>query len=444
MRVRRPHHTRSFASGAIPVSKLNVLSALLLRSPLLWGGALSFAFFALIHGGIISDANVIRYLAGHWVEYVEVVMFCVGMAALLLRAGDLVRQRRGLDRPLLEPAAAGGVDPAEAATLAAALPAADSGYLPRRLREALDLVVRTGSADDLENHLKYLADLDAARASQGYGLVRFVVWAIPIMGFLGTVIGITVAIACLSPTQLENISGVVAGLGTAFDTTATALALSMVLMFLQFVIDRYEQQLLGTVDEMAWTALAGRFQSLSGGDGSALAVARLGETLSRGSARLIEAQEKAWTALERTAAAGVRQLLDESAVTIRSSLSAALDDSLARWAESLAHTQDDLAVRREERWTQAAESLATAVRGLESRQEALERQTSVLEGIIDTTRDIASLERTLDANLTTLTSTGRFEETLTTLAAAVQLLAARASDQRRGDVEIIRRTGKAA
>jgi biopolymer transport protein ExbB/TolQ len=444
MRVRCPHHARSFASGATPVSKLNVLSALLLRSPLLWGGALSFAFFALIHGGIISDANVIRYLAGHWVEYVEVVMFCVGLAALLLRAGDLVRQRRGLDKPLLEPAATGGVDPAEAATLAAALPVADSGYLPRRLREALDLVIRTGSADDLENHLKYLADLDAARASQGYGLVRFVVWAIPIMGFLGTVIGITVAIACLSPTQLENISGVVAGLGTAFDTTATALALSMVLMFLQFVIDRYEQQLLGTVDEMAWTALAGRFQSLSGGDGSALAVARLGETLSRGSARLIEAQEKAWTALERTAAAGVRQLLDESAVTIRSSLSAALDDSLARWAESLAHTQDDLAVRREERWTQAAESLATAVRGLESRQEALERQTSVLEGIIDTTRDIASLERTLDANLTTLTSTGRFEETLTTLAAAVQLLAARASDQRRGDVEIIRRTGKAA
>ena len=60
------------------------------------------------------------------------------------------------------------------------------------------------------------------------------------------------------------------------------------------------------------------------------------------------------------------------------------------------------------------------------------------------TRDIAALERSLDANLSTLAATGRFEETLTTLAAAVQLLAARAADQRRGDIDAVRRTGKAA
>ena len=424
------------------MSKLNYLSALLLRSPLLWGGAMAVAFFGLIHGGIVTDANVIRYLAGHWVEYVEVALFCVGLAALALHAGNLVHQRRGMEGVHLDPIPDGGADPAEAATLAATIPAG-SGYLPRRLREALDLVVRTGSADDLENHLKYLSDLDAARASQGYGLVRFVVWAIPIMGFLGTVIGITVAIACLSPTQLENISGVVAGLGTAFDTTATALALSMVLMFLQFVVDRFEQRLLARVDEVAWTGLAGRFQSLGAG-GDALAVARLGETLSRGSARLLEAQEQAWSALERTAAAGVRQLLDESGGTIRQSLTAALDDSLARWADSFARTQDQLASRREERWTEAAESLATAVRSLESRHEAIERQTGAIAGIVEATRDIASLERSLDANLSTLAATGRFEETLTSLAAAVQLLAVRASDQRRGDAEVMRRTGKAA
>ena len=61
------------------------------------------------------------------------------------------------------------------------------------------------------------------------------------MGFLGTVIGITVAIANLSPSQMENITDVVAGLGTAFDTTATALGLSMVLMFSHFLVDRQEQ-----------------------------------------------------------------------------------------------------------------------------------------------------------------------------------------------------------
>jgi len=426
-----------------PVSKLSSLSALLLRSPLLWGGAMSFTFFALIHAGVITNALVIRYLAGHWVEYVETAMFCVGLAFLGLHVESLVRQRRRVGEPLLEPAADGGVDPAEATRLAASIPTAAVGYLPRRLREALDLVVRTGTADDLENHLKYLSDLDASRASQGYGLVRFVIWAIPIMGFLGTVIGITEAIACLSPTQLDNISGVVAGLGTAFDTTAQALGLSMILMFLQFMIEKYEQRLLGDVDDAAWAALAGRFQALGGGDGAALAVARLGETLGRGTARLLEAQEHAWASLERTATAGVRTLLEESGGAIRESLTAALDESLATWTTSFARTQDDLAARREDRWAAAAESLAAAVRGLEQRHDAIERQTTAIAGVVEATRDITALERSLDANLATVASTGRFEETLATLSAAVQLLAARAADQAR-DVHAIRRTGKAA
>jgi hypothetical protein len=237
---------------------------------------------------------------------------------------------------------------------------------------------------------------------------------------------------------------VVAGLGTAFDTTATALALSMVLMFLQFLVDKYEQGLLSSIDEAAWNALAGRFQSLGDGDGAAVAVTRLGETLSRGSARLLEAQEQAWASLEKAATAGVRQLLDEGGESLRSSLTAALDESLARWSGSFARTQDELASRREERWTDAAAALAEAVRSLEGRHAAIERQTEAIAGITATARDVVALERSLDANLATLATTGRFEETLTTLAAAVQLLAARAGDQRRGDVEGLRRSGKAA
>ncbi len=425
------------------MSKLNAFSALLLRSPLLWGGALAFAFFSLIHGGVISDPTVIRYLAGHWVEYAEVTLFCVGLAALVLRGIDLVGQRRQFREPLLGPIPQGGEDPAAATDLAASLPASD-GYLPRRLREALDLVTRTGSAEGLEDHLKYLADIDASRASQGYGLVRFIVWAIPIMGFLGTVIGITVAIANLSPTQLENISGVVAGLGTAFDTTATALALSMLLMFLQFVLDRSEQQLLARVDDAAWSLLAGRFQSLGEEEGAALAVARLGETVSRGTARLLESQEQAWRSLERTAADGIRQLVAEGSEAFSQSLSGALERSLGSWAESLATAHEEAAARREDRWTAAAESLAVAIQGLERHHESLGRQAEMLGSVVEATRDIATLERALDANLAALSATGRFEETLTTLAAAVHLLSARATARGIEEIEAARKSGKAA
>jgi len=438
----------------IHVSKLNSLTTSLLRSPILWGCALSFGFFSLIHMGLVTHPLVIRYLAGHWCEYVEVAMFFVGLAALLIKAAELRRQRADVHEERLEPIPEGGQDPAVAAELASTLPEDDarsgssSSYLDRRLREALDLVVRTGTADSLEEHLKYLSDLDAARAAQSYGLVRFVIWAIPIMGFLGTVIGITDAIACLSPTQLDNMSGVVGGLGVAFDTTAIALGLSMVLMLVQFGVDRYEQSLLSEVDAEVWAALAGRFQSLAGDGGATLALARLGETMSRGSARLLEAQEQSWRTLERTAAANLATVLEDMGRTLNASLSASLDGTLSRWSESLVAAHESALSHREDRWTRTAESLAEAVRGLERHHGSLADQTALLGKVVDATRDIAALERSLDANLSTLAATGRFDETLATLAAAVQLLAVRAGDvsgdQRRVELLSARRTGKAA
>lgn len=432
------------------MSKVNDLSNRLLRSPVLWGSAISFLFFALIHGGVITDANVIRYLAGHWVEYVEVVMFGVGLAALAIKGGDLIRQRAGVGDELLEAIPEGGQAPAEADRLVSSLPATRErdGYLPRRLREALDLVMRTGSAEGLQDHLKYLSDLDAARAAQSYGLVRFVIWAIPIMGFLGTVIGITVAIAGLSPTELENITGVVAGLGTAFDTTATALALSMVLMFMQFVIDRYEQALLGEVDQAAWSTMAGRFQSVEVvDDGTSLAIARLGEAVGRSSTRLIEAQEQSWRALEHSAAENIEKSFAVTASHLQTTLSHSLDSTLAKWSESLVQAQANLASTREDRWTAAAESMAAAMRSFEQHQKTLAGQAELLGKVVDATHNVAALERALDSNLSTLAGSGRFEETLATLAAAVQLLAARAQDAsvepRRVDLQVSAR-GKAA
>ena len=429
------------------VSLASSLTAILLRSPLVWGGAAACAFFALIHGGVITHAGTIRYLAGHWVEYVETAMFCVGLAALVLKSHDVFRQRSRLDDDWLPAVPEGGQEATAATALRDSIGEDAEGWLPRRLREALDMVARTGAPEGLEDHLKYLSDLDAARAAQGHGLVKFIIWAIPIMGFLGTVIGITEAIANLSPTQLENITLVVSGLGVAFDTTATALALSMVLMFFQFLLDRGEQRLLADVDETAWATLAGRFQTPAGGDVTALAVARLGETVSRSTSRLLEAQEKAWQGLEQAAGVGVERMLTESGQALRTAVTASLEETLSRWQSSLAAAHAHLTGKHEDRWARAAESLSTAVAGLGRHQQTINEQTELLSRVVDATRDVTSLERALESNLTSLGAAGRFEETLATLSAAVQLLAARTGDiaePRRVDLSLVRRSGTAA
>ena len=423
------------------------LTTLLVRSPLVWGGAAAFAFFALIRAGVVTHPGTIRYLAGHWVEYVETTMFCVGLAALVIKMIDVATQRSHVEETWLDAPADGGDEPGTAVSLRDSIDEDAEGWLPRRLREALDMVARTGSPEGLEDHLKYLSDLDAARAASGHGLVRFIVWAIPIMGFLGTVIGITEAIANLSPTQLENITLVVAGLGVAFDTTATALALSMVLMFVQFLLDRQEQQLLAAVDETAWATLAGRFQTPAGGDVTALAVARLGEAVTRSTRELIEAQAKAWQGLEQTAGAGVERMLAESGVALRTAVTTSLEETLGHWHSSLAEAHAHLTGAHEDRWAKAAGALSEAVAGLGRHQQAIAGQTELLARVVDATRDIATLERALEGNLATLGSAGRFEETLTALSAAVQLLAARAADvaePRRVDLAVVRRVGHAA
>jgi biopolymer transport protein ExbB/TolQ len=393
----------------------------------------------MIHGGVITNEYVVRYLAGHWVEYLEVGLFCVGLSGLGLKVLSLMTQRRELALSLLPPAPAGGQHPSEAAQLVRQLQDdADEepgGYLSQRLADALDLVMRTGEADELENHLKYLADVAAARAHASYGLVRFVVWAIPIMGFLGTVIGITVAIANLSPTQLENISGVVAGLGTAFDTTATALALSMLLMFVQFLVERSEYAVLEQVDDRAWDMLAGRFQTDGVADGSALAVARLGDAVGRSSAQLLEAQANSWKELERVAAGSLEGVFAGLADRLRETLAESLDQTLATWRESLVAAHRELAGERDGRWEQAAQTMDAAVVALERHQEKLVGQTATLERVVSMLDDIASLEQSLENNLAAVTATGRFEEAVISLSAATQLLAARARESHRSHLD---------
>lgn len=92
-----------------------------------------------------------------------------------------------------------------------------------------------GSAEDLDDQLRNFADADSIEFEGSFGLTRFITWAIPILGFLGTVLGITGAISGVTPEMLEkSMSTVTDGLALSFDATALALALTMVCMFLAF------------------------------------------------------------------------------------------------------------------------------------------------------------------------------------------------------------------
>src|SRR5205085_11744944 len=136
----------------------------------------------------------------------------------------------------------------------------------------LDFLKNRGSARGLDDQLRALADNDALALDGSYSLTRFITWAIPILGFLGTVLGITKAISGVTPEVLEqSLSSVTDGLALAFDATALGLALTMVTMFAGFVVERAEQGVLEAVDRYAADQLAHRFERPGGGQGQALA-----------------------------------------------------------------------------------------------------------------------------------------------------------------------------
>ncbi len=79
------------------------------------------------------------------------------------------------------------------------------------------------------------------------GDLRFVIWAVPSVGFIGTVIGIGDALGqahkVMDTTldQMASIQDITASLGVAFDTTLVALVCSVLLMFARTIVDRIDE-----------------------------------------------------------------------------------------------------------------------------------------------------------------------------------------------------------
>jgi biopolymer transport protein ExbB/TolQ len=145
-----------------------------------------------------------------------------------------------------------------------------SSFLVNRLLLALDHFQARKDAQEVGTVLTAQADIDAGRVDSSYAMLRVLIWAIPILGFIGTVIGISDAVAGFTQSiqaaqELDVIKTalghVTAGLATAFDTTLIALVLSMVIMFPTNSLQKSEEDLLSTVDQFCNENLLRRLQS---------------------------------------------------------------------------------------------------------------------------------------------------------------------------------------
>jgi len=121
-------------------------------------------------------------------------------------------------------------------------PEAQKRLLPRALKLALDRFEVTRSVHETAAAVTEECQTEALSLDADNSMLRFVVWGIPAVGFVGTARGIGNALQDAQNALLGDISGVTAGLGITFNSTLTALTLCLLMMFLlhqlQHVQDR--------------------------------------------------------------------------------------------------------------------------------------------------------------------------------------------------------------
>ena len=74
-------------------------------------------------------------------------------------------------------------------------------------------------------------------------MIRYILWAIPSIGFIGTVRGIGDALGSANKAVSGDISAVTESLGVAFNSTLIALLLSILLMFLVHQLQLLQERL---------------------------------------------------------------------------------------------------------------------------------------------------------------------------------------------------------
>jgi biopolymer transport protein ExbB/TolQ len=384
----------------------------------------------------LPEGSAVRRYVEHPVEWVEVLMFCFAFGALLSKVLGQWNEKRVLRYELLPPWEGQPIPVTEAGSLVDGVRdlgrSLQNTYLVRRVSALLDFVRSRGSANELDDQMRSLADCDAIALEGSYSFLKLVIWAIPILGFLGTVLGITQSISGIDPDQM-NMSNVTGGLSQAFDATALALGLTMMLMFFNFVVDRVEQKTLLGVDRYVDQQIAHRFER-SGPEGVDWhsVLRQNSQTLLKTTESLVERQAAIWS---RSMDKADRQWM-EAGQRQQERLSAALETAMERTIAG--HNQRLLelerqSVERSKALFEGLTALATVLRdtGREHQQslakvtDRLSQQAETLARIQEGESQLIRLQESLQQNLATLAGTGSFEQAVQSLTAAIHLLTAR-------------------
>lgn len=236
----------------------------------------------------VSYFTALVYLSGSWdaakpyariflergpTQYVATAFFFWALCMLWMKFRKIDFQRRAFDLPIMPADPAFSLTPETARDVLHRLHELvdhpGQFAVLNRIERALSNLDNIGNTADVTAILKIQSENDEAQVSSSYGLVNGLLWAIPVLGFIGTVLGLGQAIGAFGVTlaqdgNLEGIKSsltlVTAGLSTAFDTTLVALVMALILQLLVSYLQSREAEWLDACNEYCNRKVAGRLR----------------------------------------------------------------------------------------------------------------------------------------------------------------------------------------
>jgi biopolymer transport protein ExbB/TolQ len=205
--------------------------------------------------------------------YPTMLLFFWAVSMLWIKWRKLILQRRALGLPVMPQ------DPEFVLTSTSAKEVRDRMcmmvdnphhfVLFNRIDLALANLHNIGQAADVAAILKIQAESDEAQIASSYGIIQGFMWGIPVLGFIGTVLGLSQAIGAFTDTlqaggdlaairaSLKTVTG---GLSTAFETTLVALVCAFILQMIVSFMQSIESQFLDDCNDVCHKHVAGKLR----------------------------------------------------------------------------------------------------------------------------------------------------------------------------------------
>ena len=222
-----------------------------------------------------------------WVNFVETICFGWGVGFLVLKFLKFKHQRNAMLLDVVPQNLGREINKSNIHVFIAhvySLPVKlRDSMMVNRIRKALELFETRQVNGDVATMMANQSNIDGARIGGSFTMLRVFVWVIPILGFVGTVLGLSVAIGYFQSvmTASKDVTGLMASLGnvtgglsTAFDTTLLALIYAILLSLPMSSLQKIEEDLLNHVDAYCNEILLPRLNdgsNTAGGDMGALA-----------------------------------------------------------------------------------------------------------------------------------------------------------------------------